>query len=105
MNKTYADNCLERAEKATKGPWHIGHINEDFSYFMDVDSPEGRIAEEVHDTEAYFIVAARTSVPELARRLKRACSIIRHQGVHHVQEKEGQFLINEADRLEAMPDV
>ncbi len=70
---TYADECLERADKATPGPWHTGHISERFSDEADI---EGRnlecIADEVRDDNRRFIIHARTDVPELARRLKKA---------------------------------
>jgi len=66
--KTYAQQCLERAEKATPGPWHIGHMNE---------SEGMSIGEEIHLDSATFIAHSRTDVVELAKRLERAINIVR----------------------------
>ena len=75
--KTYAQQCLERAEKATPGPWHIGHMNESYP-FADVDDSEGMsIGEEIHLDSATFIAHSRTDVVELAKRLERAINIVR----------------------------
>lgn len=56
-SKPYADTCLERASMATEGPWKV----------ITCKSLE----------DADFICEARTDVPELARRLKKACEALR----------------------------
>lgn len=93
--KTYADECLERAEKATEGPWKSG-----VTYH--------------HEQNAKFIAHARTDVPELARRLKKACETIRElagclEWLNGWSKNLGTdpFVINLfkfADELEAMPE-
>ncbi len=77
--KTYADQCLERAEKATKGPWKAGH-----SYHF--------------EKNAEFIAHSRTDVPELARRLKKACDLL---GALKCGHYDTEWL---ADELEKLPE-
>lgn len=116
MGKTYADLCLERAAKATEGPWKYQFVddcmgmarslscnNED----VDVDS-EFWIWEQLYggdDTRdsvkltletAQFIVHSRSDVPELARRLKKACDFLRYVDGTTI-------VIKFADELEAIP--
>lgn len=76
---TYADVCLERAEKATPGNWDV----HDGGEYWDIQGPEGLVVSCGREGEvtvgwedAEFIAHARTDLPELARRLKRAISII-----------------------------
>lgn len=93
--KTYAEVCIERAEKATEGPWHIGYVHEDET--ADIDGPNLEpIAEEVMPENCSFIVNARKDVPELARRLKAACEYLRA-----IDYRIGKICV--ADELEAIP--
>jgi hypothetical protein len=76
MTRTYADICLESAEKATNGPW----IEKNDWY---IEKPNGiRLAEAYDVRNIQFIAHARTDVPELSRRLKRACDALRMVCVH-----------------------
>lgn len=106
MKKTYADECLERAEKATKGPWEYDSGNgevetvphriaicdragnlereQDVEYRYGDHIPEEAL--ELLKTDNYddleFIAKARTDVPELARRLKLAVNDLRFFASH-----------------------
>lgn len=74
MTKTYADMCLERASKATEGPW--GTVTYDG---LNVIAKNNGLVCEVNRQfipNARFIAHSRTDVVELATRLKRACEII-----------------------------
>jgi hypothetical protein len=76
MNKTYADQCLERAEKATEAPWRSYDIfGPDYGevYGPNV-ATEKLILGSAADAE--FIAHARTDVPELASRLNYVCAIL-----------------------------
>ncbi len=74
---SFAKRCLERAEKASPGPWRIGHMNEVYP-FADVDDANGvSIAEEVSMNDAVFIAHSRVLVVELAMRLEKACKALR----------------------------
>lgn len=90
MKKTYADLCLERAEKATEGPWHDNKCGRNIRNYAHekklgkkfhiaryphrtTDYP---ISHEEHAANAEFIANARGDVPELARRLTRAIELI-----------------------------
>lgn len=68
MTKTYPDESLERAEKATEGPWEAS---------CDTVSVPDQVICYTHNNDEEFIAHARTDVPELARRLKRACDFLR----------------------------
>lgn len=68
MKKTYADECLERAEKATEGPWESSCDN--------VATSDFHICATYNNDEE-FIAHARTDVPELAKRLKIALKELR----------------------------
>lgn len=77
----YIDECLARAEKATEGPW-IGDEFEMCAPKAPVVIP-GNIrlvwADDyyMNEWDAEFIAQARTDVPELARRLKKAITLLR----------------------------
>lgn len=105
--KTYADTCLERAEKATEGPWHTGHLSEVRFDHADIDSATGEtIAEDVFGTyNRVFIAHSRTDVPELARRLKVACELLRDiEPYLHPNARGPWFNIRAlVDKLEAIP--
>ncbi len=87
--KTYADICLERAERATEGPWDVTSDLPSWAVASlkaqtDVVGTLNRayripfrknLGCELNDAE--FIAHARTDVPELARRLTEACRILR----------------------------
>lgn len=60
MKKTFPEICLERAEKASPGPWEPMHCDYALGGFADDK----------------FIARARDDVPELCRRLERAIQTI-----------------------------
>ena len=87
MKKTFADICLERAEKATVGPWthsstchQVNHVYSEHQGFI-VSDLVGSIAKirsgryEFQKLNGEFIAHARTDVPELARRLNKSIEI------------------------------
>lgn len=80
INKTYADECLERAGKATEGPWSwyresVLSSKVSPSCVLSTDGYNNNYDAESGDRE--FIAHARTDVPELARRLKLAIEILK----------------------------
>lgn len=89
VTKSYADECLERADKATEGPWTMAGITierlEIASYgrgpcgVIHIASMNSRNVSS-RETDAEFIAHARSDVPELARRLKKACEYLRACG-------------------------
>lgn len=103
---TYAEACLERAEKATEGPWHRVAANVE-------KSKHGHITTTwTFPDNAEFIAHARTDVPELARRLDSACDAIRKAAdalngygtVILSMDPFSKILFDLADELEAMPE-
>ena len=81
MTKTYADQCLERAEKAHK---HLCEICKNPKAFT--------MCIPVHKNDSDMILQAPIDdVEELARRLKRACEML----------KALRFNSAEVDELEA----
>lgn len=84
--KSYIDECLERAEKATLGPW----VGDEFE-MVATKAPvlikgNKRLvwADDYHMNEwdAEFIKHARTDVPELCNRLKTAIEELKNVRVH-----------------------
>lgn len=108
--KTYAELCLERCEKATEGPWHTAHINEDDSRSADIEGPHNEcVADDVWDHDRNFIINARFDVPELARRLDAA--ILRLKEAAHlihacgqIDDEEYEDELNYIRSLEALPE-
>lgn len=85
MTKSYADECLERAKKATEGPWSTLEEGDEVHAisFVEACGDPLHIALSTHtEYDADFISHARTDVPELARRLKRACETLRGYDIH-----------------------
>jgi hypothetical protein len=78
---TYANKCLERAEKATKGPWSFRGWTVNAIYDDDAFPLQVNTEFESAKQDAEFIAHARTDVPELARRLKKACESLRGIGL------------------------
>ena len=79
VKKTYLDECLERASKATEGPWedHNWDMMERphvvaHSLWNGKDSCNGHFDVPCTPENTEFIAHARTDVPELAKRLKKA---------------------------------
>lgn len=77
--KTLSAQALELAGKATEGPWHVEDLDgissisdEVIIYSTDYDTTGVR-----NNEDAVFIAQSRTLVPELARRLERACEALR----------------------------
>lgn len=96
--KSYADSCLERAEKATPGPWECSDLSPSY-----VERPGSRRMIPIMEfNDAQFISHARQDVEELARRLKRACEKLKWIANQGNVSKE--YLIGLADELEAMPE-
>lgn len=108
--KTYADKCLARAEKATKGAWtdgfHIGEVETSYQPDCCEDTVCGRIAilnssglcrpSHQDEYDAEFIACARTDVPELANRLKRAIQAIKDLSLEHGDPCDG--IIDELEK-------
>lgn len=90
MSKTYADQCLERADKATEGPWN----KVDDEYGIRIPEVKGECEgcigwlKPAYEEDAVFIAHARTDVPELARRLKRSIDIVRQFDYNRLFEDE-----------------
>lgn len=107
QNKSYADQCLDRAEKATEGPWEA-QVSLSIQTEKEMEKKRNRVASVRGITvwgkysaisckdEAEFIAHARTDVPELARRLKKACEIIKELKFH-----DRNFIAKVIDELEA----
>lgn len=106
--KTYADECIERAVKATEGPWE---------YILDenwIDSNSGLVVnpscgnlDKGHRiTNGEFIAHSRVDVPELARRLKVSIAMNRTL-IKRVQWGDPEELntVNEhINQLEIVPE-
>lgn len=103
----YIDQCLERAEKATEGPWkQIGNEVVSKNHEANIKCYGIALNQQLVNNSD-FIAHARTDVPELARRLKRACLRLRekadtysHRGAnvqHHLWDELREL----ADELEA----
>lgn len=100
MSKSYIDECLERANAATPGPW----VGDEF----EMTAPNAPVfsrgntrlvwAEDYHinELDADFCRHARTDVPELAKRLIEA---IKHLRIVYRQMGKKDCPI--ADELEA----
>jgi hypothetical protein len=104
--KTYADECLERAEKATIGPWiyDLGNGEVETSEHrvticnragnlerkQDVEHRYGdeipleviKLLQADNNDDMEFIAHARTDVPELARRLNEAIRLLKQLNCH-----------------------
>ena len=121
MAKSYIDQILERAEKATEGPWDVEYgvsmrtawafmSRKSREYILRLDGGENcKIDEETGQVEETleFIAHARSDVPELARRLIRACDELRRTGIEFrrlgdYDSANAYSMI--ADELEAMPE-
>lgn len=81
--KSYSDQCLERAENATKGPWETMCLFGSWDLPVQINDMKDNTIVKV-DTDCRnvvsncnFIAASRTDVPELARRLKKACEALK----------------------------
>lgn len=81
--KIYSDICLQRAEKASVGPWITeekiwsNQRSDDvyFKYKIVLNGEKKKIINDasLDKADSEFVAHARTDVPELARRLKKAC--------------------------------
>lgn len=68
---TKLDEIRARAEAATAGPWHIGHISEIHDDVADIDSFDGAVADNVYGSQNLaFLVHARTDIPLLLEVIK-----------------------------------
>lgn len=111
--KSYPDTCIERAEKATEGPWK--NVGDCLITEYDSNGPDGHrgaspeyynctgyeggfpIPDNRAVADAEFIAHARTDVPELARRLNTAIRRLRELSV---KRRDDEF----TDELEAMKE-
>jgi|SRR6478672_10578211 len=84
--KTFADECLAIANAATPGPWYWRPTSDtrfvSDKYFQNIrltSKTEDRVfmADSGLNSDAEFISESRTMVPELAKRLKKACAWLR----------------------------
>lgn len=118
MSKSYPDVCLERAEKAAEGPWSF-EVEADYEYILGKSfrpkrmiNPTGSVIDsdeyvlDLLPGDAEFITHARQDVPELARRLKEACRLLKSAQKLLDAETgvEQNFFNSKADELEAMPE-
>jgi hypothetical protein len=112
MKKTFADQCLERASKATLGPWVVDKDEMIIAPAVKTVTRSARIILEppIHMTNATreFIAHARTDVQELAQRLKYAIDSIRF-AVNTFKDmkqmdKLANILLKQADELERAPE-
>lgn len=94
---TYADECLERAEKATYGPWVSVTCSNNLMAIRDAGGLYVHSGYFNFITDAEFTAAARTDVPELARRLKKACELLRQ----FMMDEHSTRDYSEVDELEA----
>lgn len=110
MTKTYADTCLERASKATEGPWVWATLRQSgqWTYCPALITAADPIRDVIEAdsytlsllvTDAEFIAHSRTDVPELARRLNRACETLRAMHFKNLSPNSRFDVL--ADELEA----
>lgn len=85
-HKSYADLCIERAEKASEGPWETNGATVNGMYCLNIP-------------DADFIAHSRTDVPELARRLQAVCKFLKKLDQRYLFNFEKMI-----DELEAMPE-
>lgn len=95
--RTFADTCLELTEKAIESPWAwekemFGWKALNAKGRKDKDGEQARVIYARNDglmgichSDAEFIAASRTLVPELARRLKKACEALRNPGAYSAE--------------------
>lgn len=103
--KTYADECLERAEGAAEGPWRVTPYEYGFR-ILEVNGCSDWL-KLIYEGDAEFIAHARTDVPELSRRLKHACMVLRANAVYwkNAGADDSFYALNKlAENLEAMPE-
>ena len=99
---TYADLCIERAEKATEEPW-VGNLLGIYSKPTKSWVTGDDIV--MNDNDFEFITHARIDVPKLARRLKKAIDMLKTVDELYIitpsWRAEVACLI---EQLEAMPE-
>ena len=106
MKKTYADECLERAEEATGGPWSEYQYGVCSEKVYNSVNERLNICGEVKPRDAEFIAHSRTDVVELARKLKKACDRLRFAAKRFYFEgylMDALYFNQIAEELEAMP--
>ena len=115
MTETYADICLERADKATKGPWEAERIyHNDGSINYEINDRYQLVAFREQNFEepirakfnADFYAHASTDVPELAIRLKIVCAAlaILKSGLERNITVHPEWVQKVIDVLEAIPE-
>lgn len=78
MGLNYIDDCLERAQKATPGPWQQFSNTVEGTSCNYIESDRGWVTTVFTGFKnADFIAHARTDVEELAKRLKKAIEACR----------------------------
>ncbi len=91
------EKLKELANKAPKGPWHIGHINQNFDDLMDVESYDGiNIGEDIVQQTANYLCAAN---PQTILKLIELIEVYRHALMVH--SHHGELLDSEAYRAMA----
>lgn len=105
MKRTFADIVLERCEKVTPGPWWLVEEQTHKSMFVAHGSKtdlsdQFDILESYNKQDYEFIAHSRTDVPELCRRLKKACEMLRIANTYLFPINKGEFH-DIADDLEA----
>lgn len=111
--KTFPEQALEIAEKATEGPWQV---DTDQSRIREGGDSKLKYCRDIHligyrgldDTNSIvkdqldnlnFIVYSRTALPELARRLKMAIDVIKRMS--NLEDFKTTELVETAEQLEA----
>jgi hypothetical protein len=106
--KTYAEVCLERASKATLGPMEVSPGNEIVTKWKSLEH-NAHIQVASFDLtkqgglDAEFYTAARSDVPELGRRLKKACFILQCCA-EDMDSEDADEIMEIIKELEEMPE-
>ena len=107
MKKTYANQCLERASRATQGPWQCHDLAPTL-----LEMPKKKPIRINDWVDAEFIANSRTDVVELAMRLNKACELLREISLPPYNDSDLESLLetlriradNLIDELEATLD-
>lgn len=71
------DKLKELCDRATPGPWHVGHLGHDNEY-ADIDAANGINVGTIGDIpDQSFVCAAREAMPELIERISKLEAALR----------------------------
>lgn len=78
----FLSDCRQVESKASKAPWHCGHMSELHCEEMDIDAADlTNVAEDVRDDDRAFIIHARNNflkLVECVQVLAEACEQIKN---------------------------